>query len=116
MKNNIETDATFRYGGEEFLILLRELNIEQAKKIGERIRMNLELEPIEIGNGKYAKVTVSCGLAQYPIHSEDVWEVIELADKALYKAKRKGKNNVVMYNKEGLKNMSLFLLAENNKL
>jgi len=96
---NIRTgDVPVRYGGEEFLLLLRDLDLNAAKKIGDRIRSQLEKQSIHIGSSKaVVKVTVSCGIAQYPVHSNSVQKVIDLADKALYQAKGSGKNKVISY-------------------
>lgn len=103
IKQNIrKTDIPVRFGGEEFLLLIRELDIEIAKSVGERIRKQLEKQRIYIDTGsERLKVTVSCGLAQYPRHSSDIKTVIEFADKALYHAKEIGKNIVVTYDEIG---------------
>lgn len=103
IKQNIrKSDIPIRYGGEEFLILIRDLDMEMAKGIGERIRRQLEKQRIYVGSDENRKrVTVSCGLAQYPKHSKDIKEVIDLADKSLYHAKEIGKNIVVSYDEIG---------------
>lgn len=97
------SDIPVRYGGEEFLILIRDLDIFMAKSVADRIRKQLEKQRIYIEkqDGKQ-KLTVSCGVAQFPTHSSDIKEVIEKADKALYYAKEAGKNIVVSYDDIGL--------------
>ncbi len=99
IKKNIgRNDIPVRYGGEEFVILIRELDIGAAKAAGDRIRGQLEKQRIYVGNDSTRKtVTVSCGLSQYPRHSPDIKRAVEMADKALYKAKESGKNIVVTY-------------------
>jgi diguanylate cyclase (GGDEF)-like protein len=93
-----KTDFAVRYGGEEFLILVRDIERDSAKNIGERIRKQLERQRIDIDDkNKNKRVTVSCGLAQYPTDSNKIKEVIDCADKALYFAKENGKNKVVKY-------------------
>jgi len=83
-----KTDIPVRYGGEEFLVIIRNLDIETAKSVGERIRSQLEKQRIYIGDDENKhKVTVSCGVAQYPSDSKDIKQVIEYADQALYAAK-----------------------------
>lgn len=111
IKQNIrKTDIPVRYGGEEFMILIRELDIENAKTVGDRIRRQLEKQRIFIGSDENKKrVTVSCGVAQYPKHSCDIREVIECADKALYHAKEIGKNIAVAYDEIGAVNHQLDL-------
>ncbi len=98
-----KTDIPVRYGGEEFLILIRDMDIIIAKSIGERIRKQLEKQRIYLGaQEEKKKVTVSCGIAQYPKHSKNIREVLELADRALYHAKEIGKNIVVTYDEMGM--------------
>jgi diguanylate cyclase (GGDEF)-like protein len=99
IKQNIRsTDIPVRYGGEEFLIILRDLDLVTARSVGERIRMQLEKQKIYIGEGEERRrATVSCGVAQYPKHSDNIKTVIDFADKALYKAKDSGKNIIVSY-------------------
>lgn len=92
------TDFPVRYGGEEFLLILRDLDIEQARMVGDRIRRQLEKQKIYIGEREYReKVTVSCGVSQFPTHASSIKKAIDYADKALYQAKKAGKNTVVIY-------------------
>jgi diguanylate cyclase (GGDEF)-like protein len=96
------TDTPVRYGGEEILILIRGLDIILAKSVGERIRRQLENQRINVESGEErSRVTVSCGIAQYPRHSANIKKVIELADRALYYAKEQGRNKVIVYNEIG---------------
>jgi diguanylate cyclase (GGDEF)-like protein len=93
-----KSDIPIRYGGEEFMILIRDMDIIIAKSVGDRIRRQLEKQNIHLGQQfENQKVTVSCGIAQFPTHSKNVRDVIEMADKALYHAKEIGKNIVVCY-------------------
>lgn len=92
-----KSDVAIRYGGEEFLIIIKDLELDVAQKVADRIRGELENQKIYVGKDEdRQKVTVSCGVAQYPKHSLDIKKVIELADKALYIAKNTGKNKVVV--------------------
>jgi diguanylate cyclase (GGDEF)-like protein len=104
IKQNIrKTDIPVRYGGEEFLLLIRDLDIQMALEVGDRIRRHLEKQKIYIGNeDDKKKVTVSCGVAQYPRHSANIKQAIDYADKALYHAKEIGKNVAVSF--EDIKN------------
>ena len=101
MQNIRKTDIPFRYGGEEFIVLIGDLDMTTVKGIGDRIRNQLEKQSFNIGNDTKCKVTVSCGIAQYPTHSKDIKEVVNCADKALYYAKEIGKNIVVTYDEIG---------------
>ena len=99
IKQNIrQSDVPVRYGGEEFLIIIRDLDYEKAISVGERIRFKLEKQSIYISSDETRKrATVSCGVSQYPTDSKSIWEVIDFADKALYRAKGTTKNVVMSY-------------------
>lgn len=97
-QNTRQADIPIRFGGEEFLILIRDLDVEIAKSVADRIRRQLEKQKIYVGNeDERGVVTVSGGVAQYPRHSSNIKEAIDLADKALYHAKGTGKNKIVSY-------------------
>jgi diguanylate cyclase (GGDEF)-like protein len=91
-----EIDLMARYGGEEFSIILPETDRVGAMLVAERIRKKIE-ENIFKAYDEQLKMTVSIGLAVYPDDSEDVSDLIERADKALYAAKSSGKNIVCEY-------------------
>lgn len=86
------SDILCRYGGEEFLIMAPETDIEKSTFLAERIRLLIEEEPV---NSKEAQihVTVSLGVAQYQ-PNETHEHMIFRADKALYQAKHNGRNRV----------------------
>jgi len=84
------TDSCFRIGGEEFIILLPETNIDGAWKTAEKIRICVEKEQF---NDVEYPVTVSIGIATiHQQHLERGDELMSFADKALYKAKENGRN------------------------
>jgi diguanylate cyclase (GGDEF)-like protein len=85
-------DVAARYGGEEFSILLPQTTFEEAKIIAERIR-----EKIESTKFPNRQVTVSIGVSSYSRLICSAKKIIAAADKALYKAKRHGRNNVQVY-------------------
>lgn len=90
-----QTDICFRYGGEEFVVLLNNANIADARLISERIRMSIEAYCLQTDNGPL-QATISCGLAI--LHADDdAHALMDKADKALYKAKRTGRNKVCVY-------------------
>ena len=84
-------DVIGRYGGEEFAVLLPHTGIDAALAIAERIRMRIA-EPGATGVPAY---TVSIGAACLDAHHPDVVALLDAADKALYAAKRAGKNRVL---------------------
>lgn len=80
-----KVDIACRYGGEEFIIILPHTGIENAYKLSERIRKNIE---------EKTKVTVSVGVVEY-IANEERDSFIKRADQAMYEAKKSGKNQVI---------------------
>jgi diguanylate cyclase (GGDEF)-like protein len=85
-------DTMGRYGGEEFVVLLPQTGLEAAKDIAERIRSGIAGAATH-GVPKY---TVSIGVASLGADQQDTASLIDAADKALYQAKRSGKNCVVL--------------------
>lgn len=86
-----------RYGGEEFLILLPKLDLENAKKIAELIRETVEKSEYEIKDGIYGKVTVSLGVYEFGESDQLLIDGLKKADMALYKAKGMGRNISVSF-------------------
>ncbi len=92
LRNSLrKTDAAYRYGGEEFAILLPETKCEEALHFAERIRQAFENQDLTIPQKQNFSVTVSIGVVQYEI-GEKLHAFIKRADKNMYTAKNKGKN------------------------
>ncbi len=91
-----EADIAVRYGGEEFLILLQDVNENSALDVAERIRTNVESAEIAVSNS-IIKKTVSIGVSIFPYDSEDFWKCVKYSDVAMYKAKESGRNRVVRF-------------------
>jgi len=89
-----EQDIAGRIGGEEFLIILPETTIDGALQLAVRIRKNVEDFVLNFLDFKI-KTTISGGVCQYENTIKDVNELLDIADQALYAAKRSGKNNVL---------------------
>ena len=89
-----EQDIAGRIGGDEFLIILPETTIDGAFQLAIRIRKNVEDFVLNYLNFKI-KTTISAGVCQYENTIKDVNELLDIADQALYEAKRSGKNNVM---------------------
>ena len=89
------SDHAVRYGGEEFLLLLHDTDRAGAALVAERVRA--AVEACEIGSDSASvRVTMSFGVAELPSDDPSLWEVIKLADQALYEAKAGGRNRVVV--------------------
>jgi diguanylate cyclase (GGDEF)-like protein len=82
-------DCTARYGGEEFAVLLTDTVGDGALQVAERIRARVAAEEFP---GR--KITISIGMAEFPVHGHSAEAVISRADEALYAAKRAGRNRI----------------------
>ena len=89
-----EQDIFGRWGGEEFVLLLKKTEGQEAKKILNRIRTEIEQHNILIKN-KRQIITASFGVSEF--HGENFRQLFAKADKALYQAKEQGRNQVVVY-------------------
>jgi diguanylate cyclase len=85
------SDFVFRYGGEEFLILLAEVDVDQAEVVAEKIRARVEAAVIPLSEDRLIQVTLSIGIAAFDGHP-DYQRAVDRADKALYAAKHAGRN------------------------
>ncbi len=90
-----EIDLVGRYGGEEFCVILLDTDKQGAIRAAERICQVVSENPI-IAYNESLNVTVSIGVASFPDDGKDPYSIIEMADKALYKAKAEGKNRAVV--------------------
>jgi len=92
-----KTDTVGRWGGEEFGVILPNTTISQAKMVTDRIRHTLSELPLFNVEGKtIPKPTISQGIATLPDHTSDVDELVIIADRALYLAKERGRDQVVV--------------------
>jgi len=90
IENIRDTDGLFRWGGDEFIIILPATNLESAKSVAEKIR-NI-IQNYDFGIDK--KITISLGVGEYK-SGESADQIIKRIDNALLTAKSKGKNNVI---------------------
>lgn len=97
IKNSVrKNDRTYRYGGEEIVIILKDCDKEKAFIVAEKIRNNVS----SIDNSPFPKITISLGVSAHPIDGENIEEVIQACDKALLNAKKNGKNKTVIFNSD----------------
>jgi diguanylate cyclase (GGDEF)-like protein len=92
-----DVDILVRYGGEEFICILPLTDKQVAVEIAERIRSRVLAANAEIPHAAEQPrgfVSLSLGVATFPVDSRERDELIELADQRMYRAKRAGKNNV----------------------
>jgi len=90
-----ERDYAARWGGEEFVMLLSDTDIDEVFNVAEAIRKRVESLVIPTEAGEETKVTLSAGInAIYPEETNTYADLIEKADQALYRAKEEGRNRV----------------------
>lgn len=101
MTNLRSGDAAARFGGDEFAAFLLDADLAQGLVAAERIRASIEGYKFSILRTADTKgthnITVSIGVSSFPDDSSDPIELVEMADSALYRAKREGRNRVAAY-------------------
>src|SRR5262249_54315501 len=91
-----QSDTAGRYGGEEFVVILPETDIESARRKVESLREAIANTRIKLrGREQSLRVTISAGLASYPEDGADVAELFATADERMFEAKHEGRNRVV---------------------
>jgi diguanylate cyclase (GGDEF)-like protein len=94
-----KSDIACRYGGEEFMVIMPETSRPDAIQRAEQFRKDIESLQV-MYMGQSIQLTVSIGIAIYPIHGSNVDEILSATDKALYQAKETGRNKIVIYSPE----------------
>jgi diguanylate cyclase (GGDEF)-like protein len=92
------SDVPVRFGGDEFVVFMPETNIDQAIKLAQRLRLSLAENPIHTGQNPLF-LTLSIGVAGLSHNVDSIDKLLENADRALYLAKQKGRNQVQSYSK-----------------
>ena len=93
------SDVMARFGGDEFILLLPETGSKGALEMAERIRKAVEISRFDVRSGD-TTITISVGVASYPEDGSNLDVILEKADKAMYRAKEKGRNRVSAYSEE----------------
>jgi diguanylate cyclase (GGDEF)-like protein len=90
------SDLVIRFGGEEFLVLLMDIEPDYSMEIAEKIRITVEQNKIHATAG-FIQKTISIGISEFPMDTQGFWEAIKFADVALYRAKETGRNKAVRF-------------------
>jgi len=88
-----KSDVVARFGGEEFLLLLPETGLDEAQRTAERLRRLVETRDLSFAS-RAVNATISIGVAEANPYMEAIFDLIKLADQALYAAKHAGRNRV----------------------
>jgi diguanylate cyclase (GGDEF)-like protein len=92
-----ETDLCVRYGGEEFAVIMPETSKPEAMEVAERIRAAVESGAVPLEDAAPQSITVSQGVATFPVDAGDLDSLLKAADQALYAAKNGGRNRVCVF-------------------
>ncbi len=88
------TDYVARYGGEEFMVVLPETPLQEAKGLAERLCNSIAEHSVPIRGDKKLNLTVSIGIAVFPVHGQSWQDLLGAVDSAMYAAKDSGRNCV----------------------
>jgi diguanylate cyclase (GGDEF)-like protein len=95
-RNLRSIDRVFRYGGDEFLVLLPGATLEGAREVAERMRLEVHREPFRLDRGVVVGLSVSAGVAAWPEHGPASSDLISAADRAMRRVKASGRNAVLV--------------------
>ena len=90
-----DSDVSFRYGGDEFLIILAHTGLDDAVVVAERIRLQVEKKRFLAREGLDIRLTASIGVASVPDHATTKVQILKAADEALYGVKKAVRNKVI---------------------
>jgi two-component system, cell cycle response regulator len=95
-----DDDVLVRYGGDEYVMLLVGIDSGGGLKVAERIRRAIEDHRFLSREGSRVRITCSIGLASYPEHAQTKADILDMADRAMYRGKRSSRNVVYMASKD----------------
>lgn len=91
-------DYAYRYGGEEFLLILNDMTLDEVTKKSTQILQKIRQLKLVYNDIPLPKITISIGVSLSPMHTENPVKLIEMSDQALYQAKENGRNRMVIFN------------------
>jgi two-component system cell cycle response regulator len=97
MTRNLRSfDLVSRIGGEEFVVVMPDTPPERAQRIAERLRQRIEEEPFKVSTGAEIRATISVGVTTCREDDDLAADLLRRADEAMYRAKRSGRNKVII--------------------
>ena len=96
------SDVLARFGGEEFIALLEDTQLQDSLVIAERIRCAIQKQYIYVESNHAIRFTISIGVAELESHTQTLEDLIKQADIALYQAKKSGRNRIEVYHPDML--------------
>jgi two-component system cell cycle response regulator len=93
-RNTRGIDLACRFGGEEFVIIMPDTDLKRAYQVGERLRSCIDSDPFVINSSTMLRITASVGIATLEHRDDTPESLLKRADRALYAAKRDGRNRV----------------------
>lgn len=89
-------DIPCRYGGEEFLIILPKIPLQECVKRAEKLREEVKRLEVQLGSQSLPHISISVGVSEFPDHGDNVDDLLKVADNALYSAKAAGRDRIVV--------------------
>ena len=93
-----QSDHVYRYGGDEFVVIMPHVDIETVYKVANRVLTQIKGKEFEIEGGDIYRLSVSIGIAEYPTDAKSALDIIRFADEMMYMSKRSGRGKVFHVN------------------
>lgn len=101
LKNQLrDSDDVYRYGGDEFIVIMRKVKIKVVQKIALRILGKIKEKEFKLDDNEIYKLSVSIGIAEFPTDAKTSVEIIKFADEMMYESKQSGRGKVFHLGKE----------------
>ncbi len=110
-----DIDCVARIGGDEFVIICPKANANQARLLAERVRLEINQNPISCGDST-VQLSISCGVASYPVDDTLADSLVEKADEALYQAKTMGGNQTRLFGSQSKESMDQIVEKFSNQV